>query len=63
MPSTSHGESSKQKAMQKTCKNSNIDKITTDLVMTTFEALKAQVRELEWQLTHGDHYKCLICTD
>lgn len=29
--------------------------------MTTFEALKARVRELERQLSRGDRYKCLIC--
>ncbi|KAI2516784.1 RNF220 isoform 9, partial [Pan troglodytes] len=61
MPSTSNGESSKQEAMQKTCKNSDIEKITEDSAVTTFEALKARVRELERQLSRGDRYKCLIC--
>ncbi|XP_052572227.1 E3 ubiquitin-protein ligase RNF220 isoform X1 [Peromyscus californicus insignis] len=63
MPSTSNGESSKQEAMQKTCKNSDIEKITEDSAVTTFEALKARVRELERQLSRGDRYKCLICMD
>ncbi|XP_069050142.1 E3 ubiquitin-protein ligase RNF220 isoform X9 [Lepisosteus oculatus] len=65
MPSTSNGESSKQDAstatMQKTCKNSDIEKITEDSTVTTFEALKARIRELERQLSRGDRYKCLIC--
>uniref|UniRef100_A0A669PBY8 Ring finger protein 220 n=1 Tax=Phasianus colchicus TaxID=9054 RepID=A0A669PBY8_PHACC len=61
MPSTSNGESSKQETMQKTCKNSDIEKITEDSAVTTFEALKARVRELERQLSRGDRYKCLIC--
>ncbi|XP_075472314.1 E3 ubiquitin-protein ligase RNF220 isoform X6 [Ascaphus truei] len=63
MPSTSNGESSKQEAMQKTCKNSDIEKITEDSAVTTFEALKARIRELERQLSRGDRYKCLICMD
>ncbi|NXO05349.1 RN220 ligase, partial [Rhinopomastus cyanomelas] len=63
MPSTSNGESSKQDTMQKTCKNSDIEKITEDSAVTTFEALKARVRELERQLSRGDRYKCLICMD
>ncbi|KAG8436995.1 hypothetical protein GDO86_007906 [Hymenochirus boettgeri] len=63
MPSTSNGENSKQDAMQKTCKNSDIEKITEDSAVTTFEALKARIRELERQLSRGDRYKCLICMD
>ncbi|XP_029767469.1 E3 ubiquitin-protein ligase RNF220 isoform X3 [Terrapene carolina triunguis] len=63
MPSTSNGESSKQEALHKTCKNSDIEKITEDSAVTTFEALKARVRELERQLSRGDRYKCLICMD
>ncbi|XP_041126011.1 E3 ubiquitin-protein ligase RNF220-like isoform X5 [Polyodon spathula] len=64
MPSTSNGESSKQEAAstaQKTCKNSDIDKITEDSTVTTLEALKARIRELERQLARGDRFKCLIC--
>ncbi|XP_032073894.1 E3 ubiquitin-protein ligase RNF220 isoform X2 [Thamnophis elegans] len=63
MPSTSNGECSKQEPAQKTCKNSDIEKITEDSAVTTFEALKARVRELERQLSRGDRYKCLICMD
>ncbi|KAG8555101.1 hypothetical protein GDO81_017582, partial [Engystomops pustulosus] len=63
MPSTSNGENSKQEAMQKTCKNSDIEKITEQSAVTTFEALKARIRELEKQLSRGDRYKCLICMD
>ncbi|XP_063283789.1 E3 ubiquitin-protein ligase RNF220 isoform X3 [Pelobates fuscus] len=63
MPSTSNGESSKQESMQKTCKNSDIEKITEESAVTTFEALKARIRELERQLSRGDRYKCLICMD
>ncbi|XP_066548790.1 E3 ubiquitin-protein ligase RNF220a isoform X7 [Amia ocellicauda] len=65
MPSTSNGETGKQDAStataQKTCKNSDIEKITEDSTVTTFEALKARIRELEKQLSRGDRYKCLIC--
>ncbi|XP_078527855.1 E3 ubiquitin-protein ligase RNF220 isoform X1 [Lissotriton helveticus] len=63
MPSTSNGESSKQEPLPKTCKNSDIEKITEDSAVTTFEALKARIRELERQLSRGDRYKCLICMD
>jgi hypothetical protein len=42
MPSTSNGQNSKQEAMQKTCKNSDIKKVTEDSAVTTFEALKAR---------------------
>ncbi|XP_066548791.1 E3 ubiquitin-protein ligase RNF220a isoform X8 [Amia ocellicauda] len=67
MPSTSNGETGKQDAStataQKTCKNSDIEKITEDSTVTTFEALKARIRELEKQLSRGDRYKCLICMD
>ncbi|KAM8930928.1 E3 ubiquitin-protein ligase RNF220 isoform 4-T4 [Pelodytes ibericus] len=63
MPSTSNGECSKQESMPKTCKNSDIDKITEESAVTTFEALKARIRELERQLSRGDRYKCLICMD
>ncbi|XP_036841858.1 E3 ubiquitin-protein ligase RNF220 isoform X4 [Oncorhynchus mykiss] len=73
MPSTSNGESSKQQLPQdpnaacsssnvpRTCKNSEIEKITEGSTATTFEALKARIRELEKQILRGDRYKCLIC--
>ncbi|XP_028667105.1 E3 ubiquitin-protein ligase RNF220a isoform X6 [Erpetoichthys calabaricus] len=66
MPSTSNGECNKQDTAavtQKTCKNSDIEKITEDSAATTLEALKARIRELEKQLSRGDRYKCLICMD
>ncbi|XP_059419485.1 E3 ubiquitin-protein ligase RNF220-like isoform X8 [Carassius carassius] len=70
MPSTSNGESSKQEpssssssSMPRTCKNSEIEKITEDSTATTLEALKARIRELEKQILRGDRYKCLICMD
>ncbi|XP_027025112.1 E3 ubiquitin-protein ligase RNF220a isoform X7 [Tachysurus vachellii] len=70
MPSTSNGESSKQEAssaststVPRTCKNSEIEKITEDSTGTTLEALKARIRELEKQILRGDRYKCLICMD
>ncbi|XP_051555901.1 E3 ubiquitin-protein ligase RNF220-like isoform X5 [Myxocyprinus asiaticus] len=68
MPSTSNGESSKQEpsscslsSTPRTCKNSEIEKITEDSTVTTLEALKARIRELEKQILRGDRYKCLIC--
>ncbi|XP_036410889.1 E3 ubiquitin-protein ligase RNF220a isoform X2 [Megalops cyprinoides] len=70
MPSTSNGESSMQdgsssssSSTQRTCKNSDIEKITEDSTATTFEALKARIRELEKQILRGDRYKCLICME
>ncbi|XP_062849969.1 E3 ubiquitin-protein ligase RNF220a isoform X7 [Trichomycterus rosablanca] len=68
MPSTSNGESSKQEAsasinVPRTCKNSEIDKITEDSTGTTLDALKARIRDLEKQILRGDRYKCLICMD
>ncbi|XP_069498427.1 E3 ubiquitin-protein ligase RNF220 isoform X5 [Ambystoma mexicanum] len=63
MPSTSNGDGSKQEVLPKTCKNSDIEKITEDSTVTTLEALKARIRELERQLSRGDRYKCLICMD
>ncbi|XP_077087288.1 E3 ubiquitin-protein ligase RNF220a isoform X4 [Siphateles boraxobius] len=68
MPSTSNGESTKQEpssssssSTPRTCKNSEIEKITEDSTATTLEALKARIRELEKQILRGDRYKCLIC--
>ncbi|XP_077087321.1 E3 ubiquitin-protein ligase RNF220a isoform X7 [Siphateles boraxobius] len=70
MPSTSNGESTKQEpssssssSTPRTCKNSEIEKITEDSTATTLEALKARIRELEKQILRGDRYKCLICMD
>ncbi|XP_077954789.1 E3 ubiquitin-protein ligase RNF220a isoform X7 [Gasterosteus aculeatus] len=76
MPSTSNGESSKtdpstpssssstssSSCAPRTCKNSEIEKVTEDeSTATTMEALKARIRELERQILRGDRYKCLIC--
>ncbi|XP_076851956.1 E3 ubiquitin-protein ligase RNF220a isoform X10 [Brachyhypopomus gauderio] len=65
MPSTSNGEGSKQEpsSAPRTCKNSEIEKITEDSTGTTMDALKARIRELEKQILRGDRYKCLICMD
>ncbi|XP_034039401.1 E3 ubiquitin-protein ligase RNF220a isoform X2 [Thalassophryne amazonica] len=72
MPSTSNGESSKTESntpssssstcAPRTCKNSEIEKVTEEeSTATTMEALKARIRELEKQILRGDRYKCLIC--
>ncbi|XP_035025811.1 E3 ubiquitin-protein ligase RNF220a isoform X3 [Hippoglossus stenolepis] len=73
MPSTSNGESSKtdpstpsssssSSCAPRTCKNSEIEKVTEEeSTATTMEALKARIRELEKQILRGDRYKCLIC--
>uniref|UniRef100_A0A3B3Q461 E3 ubiquitin-protein ligase RNF220 n=1 Tax=Paramormyrops kingsleyae TaxID=1676925 RepID=A0A3B3Q461_9TELE len=67
MPSTSMGDSSTQDLCtdptQRACKSSDIKKIIDDSTLTTFEALKSRIRELEKQLSRGDRYKCLICMD
>ncbi|XP_034411220.1 E3 ubiquitin-protein ligase RNF220a isoform X1 [Cyclopterus lumpus] len=77
MPSTSNGESSKtdpstpsssssssSSCAPRTCKNSEIEKVTEEeSTATTMEALKARIRELERQILRGDRYKCLICMD
>ncbi|XP_028986714.1 E3 ubiquitin-protein ligase RNF220a isoform X4 [Betta splendens] len=75
MPSTSNGESSKtdqntpsssssSSCAPRTCKNSEIEKVTEEeSAATTMEALKARIRELEKQILRGDRYKCLICMD
>ncbi|MEQ2272617.1 hypothetical protein XENORESO_003438, partial [Xenotaenia resolanae] len=76
MPSTSNGESSKTDSSTpssssssssnapRTCKNSEIEKVTEEeSTATTMEALKARIRELEKQILRGDRYKCLICMD
>ncbi|KAM3866139.1 E3 ubiquitin-protein ligase RNF220a [Diretmus argenteus] len=77
MPSTSNGEGSKtdpntpssssssssSSFAPRTCKNSEIERVTEDSTTTTLEALKARIRELEKQILRGDRYKCLICMD
>ncbi|XP_075954615.1 E3 ubiquitin-protein ligase RNF220a isoform X2 [Anarhichas minor] len=76
MPSTSNGESSSKtdpstpssssscssSCAPRTCKNSEIEKVTEEeSTATTMDALKARIRELERQILRGDRYKCLIC--
>ncbi|KAM9323456.1 E3 ubiquitin-protein ligase RNF220a isoform 2-T2 [Pholidichthys leucotaenia] len=76
MPSTSNSESSSKtdsstpssssssSCIPRTCKNSEIEKVTEEeSTATTIEALKARIRELEKQILRGDRYKCLICMD
>ncbi|XP_031710604.1 E3 ubiquitin-protein ligase RNF220a isoform X6 [Anarrhichthys ocellatus] len=78
MPSTSNGESSSKtdpstpssssscssSCAPRTCKNSEIEKVTEEeSTATTMDALKARIRELERQILRGDRYKCLICMD
>uniref|UniRef100_A0A3Q3BDK9 E3 ubiquitin-protein ligase RNF220 n=1 Tax=Kryptolebias marmoratus TaxID=37003 RepID=A0A3Q3BDK9_KRYMA len=62
-PSTPSSSSSSSCA-PRTCKNSEIEKVTEEeSTATTMEALKARIRELEKQILRGDRYKCLICMD
>ncbi|KAM6963086.1 E3 ubiquitin-protein ligase RNF220 [Aplochiton taeniatus] len=37
--------------------------VSEDSALTTLDALKGRIRELEKQLSKGDRYKCLICMD
>uniref|UniRef100_A0A3B5LDQ1 Uncharacterized protein n=1 Tax=Xiphophorus couchianus TaxID=32473 RepID=A0A3B5LDQ1_9TELE len=64
-PSTpSSSSSSSSSNAPRTCKNSEIEKVTEEeSTATTMEALKARIRELEKQILRGDRYKCLICMD
>ncbi|KAM9386064.1 E3 ubiquitin-protein ligase RNF220 [Pholidichthys leucotaenia] len=64
-PSTSSAE--KQDGLiaglPQTCKNSEIEILSEDSTLTTLDALKARIRDLEKQLSKGDRFKCLICMD
>ncbi|XP_062308890.1 E3 ubiquitin-protein ligase RNF220 isoform X2 [Osmerus eperlanus] len=66
-PSTSNGESNKldnnMTILNTTCKNSDIEMVSEDSALTTLDALKARIRDLEKQLSKGERYKCLICMD
>ncbi|XP_044055740.1 E3 ubiquitin-protein ligase RNF220 isoform X1 [Siniperca chuatsi] len=64
-PSTSSGEKvdSSIAGLSKTCKNSEIEMLSEDSTLTTLDALKARIRDLEKQLSKGDRFKCLICMD
>ncbi|KAM7409843.1 hypothetical protein PAMA_001374 [Pampus argenteus] len=37
--------------------------LSEDSMLTTLDALKARIRDLEKQLSKGDRFKCLICMD
>ncbi|XP_034438460.1 E3 ubiquitin-protein ligase RNF220 isoform X1 [Hippoglossus hippoglossus] len=64
-PSTSSGEKvdSSLAVLPKTCKNTDIEMLSEDSTLTTLDALKARIRDLEKQLSKGDRFKCLICMD
>ncbi|XP_040896601.1 E3 ubiquitin-protein ligase RNF220 [Toxotes jaculatrix] len=64
-PSTSSGEKvdGSTVALPKTCKNTEIETLSEDSTLTTLDALKARIRDLEKQLSKGDRFKCLICMD
>uniref|UniRef100_A0A8C2ACQ4 E3 ubiquitin-protein ligase RNF220 n=1 Tax=Cyprinus carpio TaxID=7962 RepID=A0A8C2ACQ4_CYPCA len=47
----------------RTCKNSELEILPDDPSLSTLEALKTRIRDLEKQLTRGDRFKCLICMD
>ncbi|XP_039985231.1 E3 ubiquitin-protein ligase RNF220 [Xiphias gladius] len=50
-------------ALPKTCKNTEIETLSEDSTLTTLDALKARIRDLEKQVSKGDRFKCLICMD
>ncbi|XP_063322755.1 E3 ubiquitin-protein ligase RNF220 isoform X1 [Pelmatolapia mariae] len=64
-PSTSGGEKQDGSAagLTQTCKNAEIEMLSEDSTLTTLDALKARIRDLEKQLSKGDRFKCLICMD
>ncbi|XP_030583420.1 E3 ubiquitin-protein ligase RNF220 [Archocentrus centrarchus] len=64
-PSTSSGEKQdgRTAGLPQTCKNTEIEMLSEDSTLTTLDALKARIRDLEKQLSKGDRFKCLICMD
>nr|XP_046157281.1 E3 ubiquitin-protein ligase RNF220-like isoform X1 [Oncorhynchus gorbuscha] len=66
-PSTSNGERNKLDnsitSVHRTCKNCDIEMVSEDSALTTLDALKTRIRDLEKQMSRGDRYKCLICMD
>ncbi|XP_076582795.1 E3 ubiquitin-protein ligase RNF220 [Chaetodon auriga] len=64
-PSTSGGEKvdGSVAGLPKTCKNTEIEALSEDSTLTSLDALKARIRDLEKQLSKGDRFKCLICMD
>ncbi|XP_013855925.1 E3 ubiquitin-protein ligase RNF220 [Austrofundulus limnaeus] len=64
-PSTSSAEKQEGSTagLPQTCKNTEIEMLSEDSTLTTLDALKARIRDLEKQLSKGDRFKCLICMD
>ncbi|XP_047443473.1 E3 ubiquitin-protein ligase RNF220-like isoform X2 [Mugil cephalus] len=64
-PSTSSGEKQDGSiaSLPRTCKNTDIETLSEDSTLTTLDALKTRIRDLEKQLSKGDRFKCLICMD
>ncbi|XP_037104778.1 E3 ubiquitin-protein ligase RNF220 isoform X3 [Syngnathus acus] len=64
-PSTSSGDKidASTAVLPKTCKNNDIDILPEDSALTSLDALKSRIRDLEKQLCKGDRFKCLICMD
>ncbi|XP_019735749.1 E3 ubiquitin-protein ligase RNF220 isoform X2 [Hippocampus comes] len=64
-PSTSSGDKvdGSIPVLPKTCKNDDMDMLSEDSALTSLDALKARIRDLEKQLCKGDRFKCLICMD
>ncbi|XP_056894433.1 E3 ubiquitin-protein ligase RNF220 isoform X2 [Takifugu flavidus] len=49
--------------LPKTCRNPELETLSEDSPLTTLDALKVRIRDLEKQLSKGDRFKCLICMD
>ncbi|XP_051964999.1 E3 ubiquitin-protein ligase RNF220 isoform X2 [Xyrauchen texanus] len=64
-PTTSNGEfdNNTSTTSPRTCNNSEFEIVWDDPSLSTLEALKTRIRDLEKQLTRGDRFKCLICMD
>ncbi|KAK7136047.1 hypothetical protein R3I94_014644 [Phoxinus phoxinus] len=61
-PTTSNGDNTSTTS-SRTCKNSELEVLSDDPSLSTLEALKTRIRDLEKQFTRGDRFKCLICMD
>ncbi|XP_028300621.1 E3 ubiquitin-protein ligase RNF220 isoform X2 [Gouania willdenowi] len=64
-PCTSSGEKKdgSNTGLLQTSRNTEIETLSEDSTLTTLDALKARIRDLERQLSKGDRFKCLICMD
>ncbi|XP_077440366.1 E3 ubiquitin-protein ligase RNF220 isoform X1 [Vanacampus margaritifer] len=64
-PSTSSGDKveGSTPVLPKTCRSDDGDMLSEDSALTSLDALKARIRDLEKQLCKGDRFKCLICMD